>query len=120
MRIIKNTSHQTATFVILEPEVEDRNGDIISPDEIVNTAHRFMRNLHDKRVNMDHQPHTDLDDVAFVESFIAPTDLDLGGEVIRAGSWLVAFKFYSAERWQALLDGEISGVSMEGYGYSNE
>ena len=77
MRIIKNTSHQTATFVILEPEVEDRNGDIVSVDEIVLTAHSFMRHLQEKRANMNHMRNTDQDDVAFVESFIAPVDLDL-------------------------------------------
>lgn len=53
MKILKNLSHQTATFVILEPEIEDRNGDIISADEIVNTAHHFMRHLPDKRVNLE-------------------------------------------------------------------
>lgn len=116
-RIIKTDhTHRTATFVILEPEVEDRNGDIISADEIIKTAHNFVRGLPEKRVNMNHEPDTDQTDVEFVESFIAPVDIHVGSETILAGSWLVGFRF-SREKWEALQRGEIVGVSMEGFGF---
>ncbi len=75
--IQKNTSHQTATFVILEPDVEDLNGDVISAHEIVKTAHEFMYNLENKTVNANHENGTDMRDVVFVESWISPVDLNL-------------------------------------------
>lgn len=117
MRILKtDTSHRTATFVVLEPDVEDRNGDVISADEIVKTAHEFVRNIAAKFVNIDHKAGTVVESVEFVESFVLPEDLTIAGSVIKSGSWLVGFRFISEEVWQQVLDGEISGVSMEGYG----
>lgn len=117
-RIIKtDTSNQTATFVILEPDLQDFNGQTITEDEIIKTAHEFVRNLSDKYVNIDHENDTKQADVVFVESFVTPVELELGGDTIKKWSWLVAFKFLTASKWQALLDGEFVGVSMEWYGY---
>jgi hypothetical protein len=38
-------SHKTVSFCILVPDEEDRNGDIISAEEIIKTAHEFMANI---------------------------------------------------------------------------
>ena len=76
MRVIKSSdSHQTAIFVVLEPEVIDRNGDIVDVDAITEAAHEFMLNLPSKSVNFDHQEDTETPDAEFVESYILPTDL---------------------------------------------
>lgn len=62
MRIAKtNSDHKTITFVILTPETVDRNGDKISQDEIIKTAHEFVINIKDKYVNVDHEDGTNLD-----------------------------------------------------------
>lgn len=117
-RIIKTeTSNQTATFVILEPGVMDLNGQEISEEEIIKTAHEFMVNLTEKYVNMNHEKNTNQDDVVFVESYVSPVDMDISDEKIKKGTWLVAFKFISADKWQMLLDGDITGVSMEWVGW---
>jgi len=115
MRILKtDQAHQTATFVVLEPETVDRNGDLIHEDDIIKTAHEFVRNLHEKYVNVNHQPDTKLQDVEFVESFVLPEDLVISNSAIKKGSWLVGFHFLSTELWDQVLSGEIVGVSMEG------
>ena len=76
MRVIKSSdSHQTAIFVVLEPETVDRNGDIVAVDTITESAHEFMLNLSDKTVNIDHQDNTDTQEAEFVESYILPVDL---------------------------------------------
>ena len=117
-RIIKTeTTNQTATFVILEPGVMDLNGQEISEEEIIKTAHEFMINLTEKYVNLNHSKNTEQDDVVFVESYVSPVDMDISDEKIKKGTWLVAFKFLSADKWQMLLDGDITGVSMEGTGW---
>ena len=42
MRILKTSDkHQTISFAILTPDEVDRNGDKISEDEIIKTAHEF-------------------------------------------------------------------------------
>jgi hypothetical protein len=82
IKVIKTESeesgHNTVTFVVLEPDTVDYNGDTITADEIIKTAHEFMINLQDKTVNVDHEPGTEIDpeDAKFVESFILPMDLE--------------------------------------------
>lgn len=93
-KIIKtDNSHQTATFVILEPNSVDFNEQIISEEKIIKTAHEFMENLTQKYVNINHTEDSKQDDVKYVESFISPVDLVLGDATIKKDSWLVAFKF---------------------------
>ncbi len=125
MRVIKaNESHQTAIFVVLEPESIDRNGDIVSLDTITKAAHEFMINLSEKVVNLDHTKGdvTDMDkeEAAFVESYILPAKIDGEDEdgnkyTIPAGSWMVGIKF-SDELWKGLLAGDFTGISLEGWG----
>lgn len=62
MRIVKaENTHRTAVFVVLEPEVEDRNGDVVDVATITKAAHEFMLNLQDKAVNVNHEEDTDVD-----------------------------------------------------------
>lgn len=115
-KIFKNSVKKVATFVVLEPDTVDRNGDIITADEILKTAHNFFIYKDDKRINVNHEPNTDRLDVIYVGSLVAPADITLDdGDIIKAGSWLVEMKFLSEELWQKLVDGEITGVSMEGW-----
>jgi len=111
----KSEHHQTITFVILEPWVEDRNGDIISSNEIIKTAHEFMANLSSKYVNINHQDNTQQAWVQFVESFVLPVDLPMEQEIITAWSWLVAFKFEEQELYDKVIAWDIVWVSMEWY-----
>ena len=113
--LTKNENHKTITFVILEPGIEDRNGDVISPNEIIKTAHEFMSNLHIKKVNIDHEQWTDLEWVRFVESFILPVEFTVWEETVKAWSWLVGFKFDDDELYEKVITWEIVGVSMEWY-----
>lgn len=116
IRIVKTDSwHNTVTFVVLEPNVEDRNWDIISEDEVIKTAHEFMINLNEKKINVDHEKDSDLEkeDAMFVESFITPIDIPTSWEdVIRQWSRLVAIRF-SDDIYQKILDWDIVWISME-------
>ena len=46
------------------------------------TAHEFVRNLNKKAVNVDHQDNTEITSAEFVESFIAPVEIQVGFETI--------------------------------------
>ena len=119
-KIFKNSHKQIATFVVLEPDTVDRNGDSITADEILKTAIEFFINKDKKTINTNHERGTDRFDVAYVGSWIAPVDIPTpAGESIKKGSWLVDIKFLSEETWQKVLDGTITGVSMEGYATYN-
>lgn len=113
----KNEHKRLATFVVLEPDTVDRNGDAISAEEIQKTAAEFFFNNKNKAVNTNHRAGSDRIDALFVGSIITPEDLTLSdGTSIAAGSWLVQIQFLSRATWQKVLDGQITGVSMEGIG----
>lgn len=104
-KILKaSAGHNTITYAVLVPEEEDRNGDVISDNEIIKTAHEFMSNLQAKSVNFNHEDGTDTQDVIFVESFVAPAEIPLeNGKVIKKGTWMVGFKFLSDTLFKKVL-----------------
>lgn len=107
--------HNTVTFVVLEPDVADRNWDIISEDEIINTAHEFMINLVDKKINIDHDDDAEVEqtDAQFVESFITPVSIQINEDnEIKKWSRLVAIKF-SDDLFKKIEDWEIVWISMQ-------
>jgi hypothetical protein len=75
-------------FVALVPDKEDRNGDIISADEIVKTAHKFVADIRNKKVNIDHTDEL-VENAQFVESYINPMDQDWDGHLIPKGSRII-------------------------------
>lgn len=113
--------HQTVTYVALVPDVKDLNGDIISKDEVIKTAHEFMVNIQDKYVNEDHVKGSNKPDTAyaFVESYILPVSIkNDSGKTIPAGSRLVAIKFFDQDLRDAVKKGDYVGISIEGVGVS--
>ena len=120
MQIIKtNNGFNTVLFVALVPMEVDRNGDIITEDEVTKTAHDFVRNLAKKKVNVDHQDGTDIVTAEFVESFIAPVAIQVWLETIPKWSWVVGIKF-DDETYEAVKNGEFVWVSIEGKGNREE
>lgn len=120
MQIIKtDNKFNVVLFVALVPLEVDRNGDIITEEEITKTAHDFVRNLAKKAVNVDHQDNTDIVTAEFVESFIAPVVINVGLETIPKGSWVVGIKF-DDDTYKAIQDGDFVGISIEWYGAREE
>lgn len=119
MRLVKSENkHNTILFVVLAPSIPDRNGDYIEIDDITKTAHEFMINLNEKKINVDHEEGTDIDEEEynFVESYIMPCDFEVSeGLVIPMGSWILGIKF-SDGLYKDILNGEYIGISMEGTG----
>lgn len=116
IQIIKtDNSFNTVLFVALVPFEVDRNWDIITEEEITMTAHEFVRNLNKKAVNVDHEDNTEITSAEFVESFIAPVEIQVGFETIPKWSWVVGIKFDDAT-YKAVQDGDFVGISVEGFG----
>lgn len=120
MQIIKtDNSCNTILFVALVPMEVDRNGDIITEEEITKTAHDFVRNLSKKAVNVDHEDDTDIASAEFVESFIAPVEIQVGLETIPKWSWVVGIKF-DDDTYKAVQEGDFVGISIEWKGVKEE
>ncbi|PZM85071.1 hypothetical protein DLH72_02215 [Candidatus Gracilibacteria bacterium] len=110
-------NHKTVSFCVLTPNIEDRNGDIISADEIIKTAHDFGANMNEKFLNIDHKDDTHIEksEYVFVENFIAPADIIIGENIVKKGSWYVGIKFINEKLYEMVKSGDFVGVSMEGY-----
>ena len=112
--LIKGTDPADERYVlgvVLEPEVVDAQGDIYSPDEVRQAAHRFMEEfgglglMHRMRVNGQ---------VKVLESYLAPVDFAVGKTTVRKGTWLLAVRILSDELWAEVKDGKLTGFSIGG------
>lgn len=95
---------------VLVPESEDTQGDIVSAAEIRRAAHRFLEFYQD--IRLQHQRSTT---VKVVESFIAPHDLQLGVETVKAGTWLLGVHVTDDGIWQQVKSGKLTGFSIGGF-----
>jgi DNA adenine methylase len=97
--------------IVLEPEVVDAQGDIYSPEEIRKAAHLFMQEfgglglMHRMQVN---------DQVKVLESFLAPTDFELGGLPVKKGTWMLGVRVLSDALWEQVKSGALTGFSIGG------
>lgn len=97
--------------IVLEPEVVDSQLDIYSAEEIRQAAHRFMEEhqtigfMHRGEINSA---------VKIVESYLAPADLQLGGQSVKAGTWLLGVRVLDEKLWKAVKAGELTGFSIGG------
>jgi hypothetical protein len=97
--------------VVLVPDVEDLQGDVISKDEIQAAAHEYQ--IKSRLIKAQHRAPTDAE---VVESYIAPVDIPIGNGIAPAGSWIMVTRINSAAMWAAIKKGDITGYSIGGVG----
>lgn len=102
--------------VVLEPDTEDLQGDIIEAEEIEKAAHDWMVNSQKGGLM-----HTELVPGAkVVESFISPADFyvqksDGNMEKVARGSWVLGIQ-WPENIWKRIISGELTGFSVGGSG----
>ncbi|WP_336737396.1 XkdF-like putative serine protease domain-containing protein [Bacillus altitudinis] len=95
--------------IVYEPNVADAHGDFMTPEEIEKAAHGFLKDA--REIDKQHDFQAGVGEV--VESYIAPSDFEMGDEMIKKGSWVLVTKA-SDEIWEQIQKGEITGYSMAG------
>lgn len=105
----KEDAKQLVYGVVYEPNVPDAHNDMMEAEEIEKAAHRFLTDY--RNIDKQHDFQSGYGEV--VESYIAPQDFEVGGEVIKKGSWVLVTKA-DDETWEAIKKGEITGYSMAG------
>lgn len=106
-----NKAKQLVYGVVLEPDSEDTQGDIISADEIEKTAHDYMR-----RSRVVGRQHLKKANAEVVESFLAPCDMLIGETKISKGSWVLGVKVNDPAMWAEVEAGDLTGFSIGGVG----
>lgn len=97
--------------VVLEPETVDAQGDIYSPEEIRASAHNFLENY--GAIGLQ---HTEIvtGKIKILESYIAPADFVIGGQSVKAGTWMLAVRVLDDAIWSGVKDGSYTGFSIGG------
>ncbi|MEK5013653.1 XkdF-like putative serine protease domain-containing protein [Bacillus sp. FSL L8-0315] len=103
---------QLVTGVVYEPDVEDSHGDKMTVEEIEKAAYTFMENY--QHIDKQH------DEIAgkgtVVENWIAKSDMTVGEQEVKAGTWLMTVRVDDADTWEEIKKGEVTGFSMGGFG----
>ena len=118
-RIVKaDEDKHYVTGIVYEPMTEDTDGNYMTEVEITKAAHWFMKN--DGKPDIQHC-FEKADNVEIVESYVAKSDMEIEGQQIKKGTWLMTMEVADDDVWGKIEKGEITGFSMGGTGnYSTE
>lgn len=95
--------------VVYEPNVEDAHGDFMDAETIEKAAHGFMEEY--QNIDKQHDFKTGAGKV--VESYVAPSDMNVGDTAIAKGTWVLVTKA-TDELWESIQKGEFTGYSLAG------
>ncbi len=95
---------------VLVPDEPDWQGDVISAEEIEKAAHSYMADS--QRGAYMHRQGLDDSQVMLVESSILRADTTIHGTVLKAGTWLCAWKILHPELRDMIRSGQITGLSI--------
>ena len=114
--IIKADDEKRLVFgVVLEPHTVDLQGDVLDLDTIEKAAYNYLVS---SRVVGD--GHSQQAKAEVVESYLAPADMELGGQSISKGSWVMVVHVSDDELWSAVKSGDYTGFSIGGTGARKE
>lgn len=117
-RILKADSEKHyVTGIVYEPMVEDTDGNYMTEDEITKAAHWFMKNSGDADIQHCFEK---AEGVEVVESYVAKCDMDIEGQSVKKGTWLMTMEVTDDDVWGQIEKGEITGFSMGGKGAYSE
>lgn len=103
--------------IVLEPDVEDSQGDVVAAEDIELAAWRFLYTR--APIGLQHAVEAP-ESVRPVESFLVPSDFVVdtprGPELVRRGSWILAVHIPDPELWALAKNGGFGGWSVAGMG----
>ncbi|MDK7418668.1 XkdF-like putative serine protease domain-containing protein [Bacillus paranthracis] len=111
VRVIKSEDDEKRLVygVVYEPNITDSHNDFADETTIEKAAHEFM--LKYRQIDKDHDFQAGVGEV--VESYIAPADMEVNGETITKGTWVLVTKA-TEEVWEAIKKQEYKGYSLAG------
>ena len=114
----KDEEKQIVYGVVLEPETEDAQEDIVPIAEVEKACHRFAIKYAKgvAQMGLDHDVVVDRANAPLVENFIAPVDYAQGEKVVRKGSWVIGVHIPDKDLWGSVKDGTQTGYSISGHG----
>ena len=120
-----NEEKRLATFLVLEPQDEDYttsdlHGDWYDLDTVEDACHSFNRFC--RKANLFHLVDTTA--FEFAESYITESDMLIGEEPIKKGSWLAKIYVNKSDVgdlvWESIKSGEFNGLSVQCEGFVSD
>jgi len=109
-----NLEEQTVTGVVLQPEVVDAQGDIMSTEVISKAAHKFLAKYNQAtKLGLQHKNFGKYK-FELYESWIAPQDVILNSTLVKSGSWIMTVKVLETKLWDMVKKGDLKGFSIGG------
>lgn len=121
-------------MIVLEPEVADNYGHVVSEEEIQSAMYLWMERykntevMHRDRAGnlfpMEEKilgPDDDLwkygwnNEFAILECYQSPVDYFEGEELVRKGSWVLTLRVNDEDIWQKIKNKELTGASIGGH-----
>lgn len=103
-------AQQIVTGVVMEPDTEDSQGDVISEEEIAKTMHDFAMNS--RRIGLSHRRRIE---AAVVEIYQAPVNFSFEGQRVKKGSWIMSVQIFDADIWKDVEAGLLRSFSVGGF-----
>jgi len=108
-----NKEEQTVTGVVLQPEIVDAQGDVMSADVIRKAAHKFLAS-YNKATKLGLQHKDFKKRFELLESYLAPQEFVLKERIVKEGSWIMTVRVVDSKIWKKVKDGKITGFSIGG------
>lgn len=100
----------TVTGIVLQPDIKDSQDDIISAKEIRMSMFDFEETS--QQIGVQHEEIAK--DVKIVENWTAREDMELGGQKVLKGSWIMTVRIHADDLWAAVKNGKFTGFSIRG------
>jgi len=111
-RFVKQDEEQRLVYgIVYEPDVRDADDDFSDKGEILKAAHLFLAEFRTMKI----QHLVPNSGVVIVESYIAPVEFEMNGEMVKLGTWVLVTKIFDEEIWKLVQSGELTGYSMGGF-----
>lgn len=112
-----------ASFIVLEPQEDDGltsdlHGDYYDEETILDACIQFNKSLNLRKGKLLHM--VDTEGYSFIESYVTLAEMEVNGQVIKKGTWIVTIFASSDWIWEGIKDGTFDGLSVECLGTVEE
>lgn len=129
-----DSDEHVVKMIVLEPEVADNHGHVVSEEEIQSAMYLWMERY--KNTEVMHRdragnlfpleekilgPDDDLwkygwnNEFAILECYQSPVDYFEGEELVRKGSWVLTLRVNDEDIWQKIKSKQLTGASIGGH-----
>lgn len=115
VKILKTLEEHQILGVVLEPDTVDLQDDILTAEVIETAAYDY--NIRSRRLKIMHEEEA-LGRIEVLESYIAPVEMDIDGQIVTKGTWLMRIRINDLELWERFKSGELDGLSIGGFAKS--